>query len=87
MQAENVDISADNGDACDGKKPEVILVMVRLNYKVYANILVTHRTTQNYAVVLNGGGTPTLIQKDMMPQEMWSKIRFSKGFNTHHVKN
>jgi len=56
-------------------EPETVFVMVRRNYKVYANLGITRRQTRRYSVILDTGAGSSFIRKDVLHERAWKLIR------------
>lgn len=54
---------------------EAIYVMVRHNYRVYANTGFKRRQTGRFTVILDTGASSSVIRKDFIPPRMWEKIK------------
>ena len=56
-------------------EPDTVFVMVRRNYKVYANLGITRRQTRRYSVILDTGAGSSFIRKDVLHEKAWTRIR------------
>ena len=56
-------------------EPDTVFVMVRRNYKVYANLGITRRQTRRYSVILDTGAGSSFIRKDVLHEKAWKLIR------------
>lgn len=69
------------------KHTEAISVMAKMNYKIYANIGFTRRSTQRYVVLLDTGDGSSFIRKEFIPTNMWNRIKPSCNLNVHTSGN
>lgn len=58
---------------------ETSLVLARRNYKVYPNLEFTRRATTHYPVILGTGAGSSFIQKDVIPQLQWFRIKHPRS--------
>ena len=56
-------------------EPDTVFVMVRRNYKVYANLGITRRQTRRYSMILDTGAGSSFIRKDVLHEKAWKLIR------------
>ena len=57
------------------KEPETVFVLAKRNYKVYAYLGLTKKSTNRYMVVLDTGAGSSFIRRNALPSEAWKLIR------------
>lgn len=56
-------------------EPEKVFVMVRRNYKIFANIDLSRRCSRTFAKLPDTGSWPTIIKNDVLHESTWKTIR------------
>lgn len=69
------------------EEPETLFVMVKRNYKIYANIGFNRRSTRRFTAVLNTGAGPSFIRNDVLPERTWNCIQAGAPENVILDKN